>query len=629
MRINNKIMLSLLILCSLFFFITYTIGHEYLMESIIKFENDNINQNINRVNQAITQNKSSLNSYTTDWAHWNDAYDYVAGTNPAFIKNNWFIDSFINAKINLIIYFDKSGKILMGNGVDDVNKTLTPIPKSLYPYLFNKSPLVYRPNVNDDLSGFIYLDSGLLMVSASGMSYGDKSKPVNGTLLTGRYLSNALVEKISKTTELNLRLYLLPEIKSSLEMNNIFKEMSQSRKNVIQKLNSSTAYGYTLIVDVFDKPVAILRITLRRTIFLTGQSAIDYYQAASLVASMLLVIIIAGIVRFFVVKPLENLSKQIKKISIDENYNIQLFSKSNDELSYVTSQINAMMKKIQTSNDKLLMSARKAGMSDVATSVLHNIGNVMNSINVATDQLNENMKKSDFSNLLAVSSLLNENKHNIYSYLTQDEKGKLLPSYIIAVVEELARQREKDKKEIASLINSYHHIEDIVLMQKSISGSSTLIQKVLIKDLIEKSVQICGNLIFKNHIEIKYDIDDSLVVESDQAKLMQIIINLLHNARDAIMAVEVSKQPRLILIGARLERDKPAVVITVTDNGCGILTENLSKIFLFGFTTKEGGHGFGLHSCAIIAKELGGSLVAISEGDGCGATFVLTLPLAF
>lgn len=77
----------------------------------------------------------------------------------------------------------------------------------------------------------------------------------------------------------------------------------------------------------------------------------------------------------------------------------------------------------------------------------------------------------------------------------------------------------------------------------------------------------------------------------------------------------------------RVSRQDETARITVSDNGVGIAVENLTRIFAHGFTTKKNGHGFGLHSSALAAKELGGSLRASSEGPDRGATFILELPL--
>jgi signal transduction histidine kinase len=78
----------------------------------------------------------------------------------------------------------------------------------------------------------------------------------------------------------------------------------------------------------------------------------------------------------------------------------------------------------------------------------------------------------------------------------------------------------------------------------------------------------------------------------------------------------------------RVASGEGRVRVSVIDNGVGIPAENLTRIFNQGFTTRKDGHGFGLHSGALAARELGGSLHVHSDGAGQGASFTLELPLA-
>ena len=111
----------------------------------------------------------------------------------------------------------------------------------------------------------------------------------------------------------------------------------------------------------------------------------------------------------------------------------------------------------------------------------------------------------------------------------------------------------------------------------------------------------------------------------EKQKVLQILVNLVKNAADALG--ENSKEPRGITLLTTLEEGN-RVKISVRDNGIGISQENLTRIFAHGFTTKKTGHGFGLHTGALAAKEMGGALIAQSDGHGTGATFILELPFA-
>jgi C4-dicarboxylate-specific signal transduction histidine kinase len=116
---------------------------------------------------------------------------------------------------------------------------------------------------------------------------------------------------------------------------------------------------------------------------------------------------------------------------------------------------------------------------------------------------------------------------------------------------------------------------------------------------------------------------DSLpVVTVQKHKVLQILVNLLRNAKHA--CDDSGKATKQVTV--RVVAEHGRVRISVTDNGIGIPAENLTQIFAHGFTTRKNGHGFGLHSGALVARELGGSLTALSDGPGRGATFVLDLP---
>ncbi|WED43086.1 ATP-binding protein [Legionella cardiaca] len=278
-------------------------------------------------------------------------------------------------------------------------------------------------------------------------------------------------------------------------------------------------------------------------------------------------------------------------------------------------------------NSQLLNISRRAGMADVATSILHNIGNVLNSVKISLDMMKESAKQPYLQNLTTISAMLADNKDNLAQFLTEDVKGKILPDYLIALTKKINESHETIKNEMLCLQNQISHIEDVVAMQEELSGISGVAEKVSINDLINIAISMCKNSLEKRQVTIQQDIKEQLFITTDKAKLLQILINLIQNAIDALSAFNTSKINKFICFKAEKNPEADSVSITVQDNGIGIKKEHLDKIFTFGFTTKSYGHGFGLHTSALAAKELGGNLQMKSEGLGYGAEFTLTLPL--
>ena len=276
-------------------------------------------------------------------------------------------------------------------------------------------------------------------------------------------------------------------------------------------------------------------------------------------------------------------------------------------------------------NQQLLEASRQAGMAEVATGVLHNVGNVLNSINVSATLVNDHLRQSKLANLVKSAALLREHKDDLAGFLMTDPKGKVLPGYLIHLAEHLTAEQAVLSKELVSVTKNVEHIKAIVALQQGYAKVPSLLQSVALDVLLQDALQINAAAFQRCEVQVTRQIEPAPPVFADKHKVLQILVNLLRNAREAMAAVPAGQ--RCLRVGiARQGADQ--VKVTVHDNGVGIAPENLARIFNHGFTTKPEGHGFGLHSGAIAAQEMGGSLTAQSEGEGRGATFTLELPVA-
>ncbi len=281
--------------------------------------------------------------------------------------------------------------------------------------------------------------------------------------------------------------------------------------------------------------------------------------------------------------------------------------------------------KLDTLNNQLLSSAKLAGMAEVATSILHNVGNVLNSVNISIELLKENLQKNKLEKLIAAIDMIDKNKENLFEYLNYDEKGKLVIQYLKAASNHLVKNKSMMTDEIINLHKSIDHIKDVIAMQQGFAGSSNLFQDVSLSGIIQEALRISTDLHAKYKIDVISNIEDFFEIKTDKIKLIQILINIIKNAKDSfVMAKNIENKK--ITIAINKIRTNNLVEIIISDNGIGISADNLKRIFTFGFTTKSDGHGFGLHSSAIAAKELGGSIRVHSDGVNTGSSFILTLP---
>jgi PAS domain S-box-containing protein len=272
---------------------------------------------------------------------------------------------------------------------------------------------------------------------------------------------------------------------------------------------------------------------------------------------------------------------------------------------------------------ELVAASRQAGMAEVATGVLHNVGNVLNSVNVAAHCLADGLRKSRSNRLGKIVKLFQEHQADLGQFLTNHLQGREIPGYLAQLAEHLESERTGALQEIAHLQKNIEHIKDIITMQQSFARRSGLMEIVKVPELMEDALQMNASGFNRCPIQVVKEFAVVPPVPVDKSKLLQILINLIRNAQHACDESHRDDSRMTLRILSASDR----VQISVSDNGVGIPPENLTRIFNHGFTTKKNGHGFGLHSGALAAQEMGGSLNVQSRGVGQGATFTLELPL--
>jgi signal transduction histidine kinase len=293
---------------------------------------------------------------------------------------------------------------------------------------------------------------------------------------------------------------------------------------------------------------------------------------------------------------------------------------ANDELEQ---RVEERTRQLKDTQSELMDTARQAGMAEIATNVLHNVGNVLNSVNISADLVSRKLRSSKALGLGKAMNLINEHSHDLGHFLTEDEKGKLLPGYLNQLVEAIAVEQQGLTDELAQLSKSVDHIKDIVSTQQSYAGANTLMEPLVVSELLEDALRMNSGALTRHHVTVIKEYGEVPRIMGDKHRLLLILINLISNAKYAMAGV--SNHARNMTLKATVVDEE--LQISVKDEGEGIPAENMTRIFAHGFTTRKDGHGFGLHSCALAAIEMNGHLTVHSEGPGTGATFVLQLPL--
>jgi signal transduction histidine kinase len=299
------------------------------------------------------------------------------------------------------------------------------------------------------------------------------------------------------------------------------------------------------------------------------------------------------------------------------------------QLEHQKTQIEELVRErtaeLTTAHKQLLEASRHAGMAEVATNVLHNVGNVLNSINVSADTVVSKVSRLRIGRVQNVADLLREHEADLPAFLSEDPRGRELPSYLLKLTQSLAQPQQAIMDELRSLQRNVEHVKEVVAMQQGFARGSCVLEEVPPVELVEDAIRINNAALVRHEVKVVRQYEDVAPILTDRHQVLQILVNLLSNAKQALRTEHVEKRVVVSIAGDGAN----GVRIAVADNGIGIPQENLTKVFQHGFTTRKDGHGFGLHSGALAAKALGGKLSVYSAGEGQGAVFTLELPAYF
>ena len=328
--------------------------------------------------------------------------------------------------------------------------------------------------------------------------------------------------------------------------------------------------------------------------------------AGVLFVSLLLVLLLASRSQRLFTGPILHLAEVLQQVAERGDYSLRATRSTSDEVGDLTTAFNGMLSQIQlrdaalqaarneleqrveqrtteleTVHAQLLDTSRRAGMAEVATSVLHNVGNVLNSVNVSCSVISENVRRSRISSLHKATKLMQNHAENLGLFLTTDPTGRKLPEFFVRLCRRLSDEQTATLAELRSLDQNIEHIKNIVSMQQSYANNNVarVHESLPMATLLEEAVRLTGSnrpIRATGAVRIERHYADIPVVTIEKHKTLQILVNLLRNARDSV--IESRRSFPCITLRIGIAEEDSLVRVSVTDNGVGIAGENLTRI---------------------------------------------------
>ena len=642
MQLRTKIVLVLGPVVGGYALADHLVQRSILKPSFNRLERERAESDLERTRRSIEGEITSLSRRAASWAHRDDLVAFVLGQHPDYPDQRLGNQLFELDEFGLVYVVDGDGVVAWGEARPDGAEThhsLRDFPReSLSPGhpLLTRVERAVASSVSGEnaeqavavdrdgpVSGLMMTEVGPLLVASHSIRASDGAGPARGRLILGRFLQGHTIEEISDRSGVEFDVWSLEDSPAVLGQE-LVDDITSTAEAVPRLTGPDEAVTYATLNDIRRQPALIIGSKSDRSVSRQGGTAIRYALLSTLGAGFLMLLVLLRVLQLLVLAPIGRLTDHAVRVGRTDDTTSRLGLEREDEIGTLSEEFDSMLGKLATSRSALVDSARAAGMSEIATGILHNVGNVLNSVGVAGTLVERKLRSSPVQKLAAVVALLEQNSEDLASFVREDARGKQLVPAMKALLGALERDRAESLEEVDTLNSGLEHIRDLIASQQAFAKRSEVKEVLSLASVVDEAIAICQRAGDQNSsVQVERTFEKIPGFPIDRHKVLEILVNLLRNAYQA--TAEQQADGPVIHVKVSLHGEDTARV-EVRDNGVGIPAEILDKIFNHGFTTKRNGHGFGLHSAANSATEMGARLHAESNGVGKGASFVLDLP---
>ena len=623
MSLRTQIAVWLLALSLLFVAVTYSVQALVILPAFERLERQSATQNVARCVDALEADISSLANTANDWGAWDDMYQFVEDHNEQFAKGNLIGESFSNTKLNLICIVDSDRKIVWGESRDFETLELFNVPDVFEMLLASDSPFLGFTDPDQKLTGVALTSRGPIMIVSRPILNTKHEGPVRGSLIMGRFLNDMAIANLSERTHIPLQITVLPEQLRQGPVTETADQNTPPFPIAIEEKSENELTGQTILADVYGRPAIELAITHKRTVKAQGSISAGIATTCSLVGGLFTLVAMWFVLSYRIVGPLQAMANHAVGIGANDNLKARLASKRTDEIGTLSNELDRMVKSLSDARKKVLNSAHRAGMSEIAAEVLHNVGNAVNSANCSAEVIEAKLTSSKISGLDKAVVILRENSNRVADFFSNDPRAPKLVEYLIYLNDALQDEREKNLSELSRLKETIHHIRDAVTSQSLHADGSSFIQEVSLAEICEEAIRLNRHDLSELNVKVDSIIPPLPDLQLNKSQLTQVLVNLIKNAGYALRTQQHDN--RHLTLRANVT-DDGELELEIMDNGAGFDEAVQARLFSHRFTTKPEGSGLGLHYCANVIRNAGGQITASSCGPNLGAKFSIKIP---
>lgn len=359
MMLRRKLVLFIGMAILVLLVVQYFFSNFILLTSIETIEREDTYKNVGRVLNAFSQEEARLNISVSDWARWNDTYEFVQGNLSEYPTQNLMDETFENFQINVMLFINRSGQFVYGEAFDLIKGEEMPVPQSLEQHIGAGSLLLNHPTIRSTINGILVLPDRLMFISSWPVLTNEGEGPIQGSLIMGRYLDDVVIKRIETITQLKVTVRLLNDPKLSEDYQKAIASLSEGAPIFVQPLNTTDVAGYALLNDIYGAPSLIIRVDIPRAIYAQGIAIMNSFFIVFLATCLTSVGITLLLVEKVLLYRLNKLRMNVKTIGFHKDIIARVEEPTgNDEVSELTHAINGMLEQLQKSQEELNRLAR-------------------------------------------------------------------------------------------------------------------------------------------------------------------------------------------------------------------------------------------------------------------------------
>ncbi|RJX36163.1 MAG: HAMP domain-containing protein [Desulfurivibrio sp.] len=623
MSLKNKIIILLLCLFGVYAVMEYGVQRFVLLPAFVRLELNAARSNTERAIQALEREVELLIPSATDWATWDDTYQFMADRNADYHNANLNAVALESLKANLLAFYDVEGRRVWGLGYDFDNGQEMALGELSEAGLRLPHPLLGSPGTEETVAGLYRTAAGIFLMASRPILTSEGEGPGRGRVVIGRLLNEEAIQRLGTQARVDLRVETLQDGQGMPPPRNT-NAGTIGFTPIQLREDGETTHGTATVLDLTGRPILVFQVDTPRSIVAQGRTTLQYASLSLAAAGTLVLLVLLVFLRHTVFAPLSLLSRHAKAIGTQGDLNARLRLEREDEIGTLAREFDVMVERLAETRQRLMEQSYQSGIAEMASGALHNIGNAITPIGVKLINLRRELTRAPVAEMAMAGAELADPA-------TPADRRADLAQFSELAGTELASLVTRAADELDAMRTQIDHVQMILADQRRFSLAQRTTEPLVLHRLISETAELLPEeLRGPLHIEIDEGIAAIGRIYAPRIALQQVISNILINAAESIAAGDRGKKTGRIRVyaGATEAGRENLAHVCFEDNGTGIAPEVMPRLFERGFSSKTQGSGIGLHWSANTMTAMGGRIYATSAGSGQGACLHLLLPLA-